>query len=136
MPRSLSPASNLDVLRGEAKRWRKAINAGDLEAVSRFRCAVPDQTGIPKLRQVQHALAREYGFSSWAALKQEIEDRARTSEERVRLFLEKSVNRYGTSPFTQKWGGYEKDGPSRGALAARLLARHPDSLLLIVRQAE
>jgi ankyrin repeat protein len=126
MPRSLSTSSSLDILRGEAKRWRKAIAAGDLDALARFRQAVPDQKDVPKLRQVQHALAREYGFSSWAAVKQEIEDRARTSEERVRLFLEKSVNRYGTSPFTQKWGDYERDGPSRGALAAGLLARHPE----------
>jgi hypothetical protein len=31
-----------------------------------------------------------------------------------------------SSPFTQKWGDYERDGPARGALAARLLARHPE----------
>lgn len=54
------------------------------------------------------------------------DDRARHASERVRLFLEKSVNRYGTDPATQKWGDYEADGPVRGALAARLLARHPD----------
>src|SRR5262245_13249104 len=113
MPRSLSPSSNLDVLRGEAKRWLKAIAAGDSEAVARFRSVFRDHSDAPKLRQVQQALAREYGFSSWAALKQEIEDRARSSAERVRLFLEKSVNRYGTDPATQKWGDYERDGPAR-----------------------
>jgi ankyrin repeat protein len=125
MPRSLSQYSNLDALRGEAKRWLKAISARDLEALGRFRNVFPDHTGVPRLRQVQHALAREHGLPSWAALKQEVEDRARTSAERVRLFLEKSVNRYGTDPSTQKWGDYERDGPARGALAARLLARHP-----------
>lgn len=125
MPRSLSQYSNLDALRGEAKRWLKAISARDLEALGRFRNVFPDHTGVPRLRQVQHALAREHGLPSWAALKQEVEDRARTSAERVRLFLEKSVSRYGTNPSTQKWGDYERDGPARGALAARLLARHP-----------
>lgn len=57
---------------------------------------------------------------------QEIEDRARTSAEHVRLFLEKSVNRYGTHPSTRKWGDYERDRPARGVLAARLLIRNPE----------
>jgi ankyrin repeat protein len=126
MPRPLSAFSNLDALRGEAKRWLRAIAAGDSEALTRFRRAFPDHSGVPKLRQVQHALAREYGASSWAALKQEIEDRARSFADRVHLFLEKSVNRYGTDPATQKWGDYERDGPARGVIAARLLERHPE----------
>jgi ankyrin repeat protein len=126
MPRSLSPYSSLDVLRAAAKRWLKAIAAGDLDAIARFRQPLPDHTGVPKLRQVQHALAREHGFPSWAALKLEIEDRVRISADRVRLFLEKSVNRYGTDPSTQKWGSYERDGPARGVLAGRLLERHPE----------
>jgi uncharacterized protein len=126
MSRSLSRSSNLHVLRGEAKRWLRAISAGDIEAVARFRQVFDDHSGAPKLRQVQHALAREYGFSSWAALKQEIEDRVRNAADCVRLFLEKSVNRYGTDPSTQKWGDYERDGPARGALAARLLDRHTE----------
>jgi ankyrin repeat protein len=126
MSRPLSSHSSLDVLRGEAKRWLKAITAADTEALARFRRAVPDRAGVPKLREVQHALAREYGFPSWAALKQELEDRARSAGERIRLFLEESVNRYGVSPFTRKWGDYELDGPPRGAVAARILARHPE----------
>jgi ankyrin repeat protein len=126
MPRSLTRSSSLDTLRGEAKRWLKAIIAGDPAALARFREISHDPVVAPKLRQVQHALARELGFSSWAALKLELEDRARTSAERVRLFLEKSVNRYGTDPSTRKWGTYERDGSARGVLAARLLDRHPE----------
>jgi ankyrin repeat protein len=126
MPRSLSPNSNIDALRREAKRWFKSVTSGNPEAAERFRQVVPDHTGNLKLRQVQQALAREHGFPSWAALRQEIEDRKRTSADRVRLFLEKSVNRYGVDPSTQKWGDYERDGLARGILAARLLARHPE----------
>lgn len=126
MSRSLSSNSNIQALRGEAKRWLKALAAGSSEARARFRAGFPDHTGTPKLREVQQALAREHGFASWAALKQELEDRARTASERAALFLEKSVNRYGTHPSTQKWGSYERDGPARGALAARLLPRHPE----------
>jgi len=126
MSRSLSARSSLEVLRGEAKRWLKAITAADTEALARFRRAFSGHTGVPKLREVQHALAREYGFPTWAALKQELEDRARSASDRIRLFLEKSVNRYGVSPFTRKWGDYELDGPQRGVVAARILARHPE----------
>ena len=64
MPRSLSAFSSLDALRGEAKRWLKAIAAGDSEALNRFRRVFPDHSGVPKLRQIQQALAREYGVSS------------------------------------------------------------------------
>lgn len=126
MSRSLSTSSNIDALRREAKRWLKSLASGDPGATQRFRRIFPSHAGSPKLREIQQALAREHGFSSWAALKQELEDRARTSAERVRLFLEKSVNRYGVDPSTRKWGDYERDGPARGRLAARLLERQPD----------
>ena len=53
----------------------------------------------------------------------------RTFEECIQLLIEKSVNRYGTHPTTQKWGDYEPDGPARGALAARLLDLHPELAL-------
>jgi ankyrin repeat protein len=126
MPRSLSLNSNIHTLRREAKRWLKSLAAGDPDANNRFRRVFPEHAGNPKLREIQQALAREYGFPSWAALKQEIEDRAHGAAERVSLFLEKSVNRYSVDPSTGKWGEYERDGPTRGALAARLLARDPD----------
>jgi ankyrin repeat protein len=126
MPRSITHQTNLEALRKEAKRLRKAVAAGEPDAIARFRLAFPKNDPTVGLRQAQHTIAREYGFASWAALKQEIEDRNRSHEERVRLFLEKSVHRYGTDPNTGKWGDYEPDGPARGALAARLLARHPE----------
>ncbi len=124
--RSLTAKSNLDVLRREARRWQKAIVAGDADAIARLQRAMPGHAGAATLREAQQALAREHGFASWAALRQDLEDRARTAAERVRLFLEKASNRYGTSPATRKWGDYEADGPARGALAARLLARNPE----------
>lgn len=58
-------------------------------------------------------------------MKLEIEDRAAPSADCIRLFLEKSVNRYSTNPITNKWGDYERDEPARGIFAARLLARYP-----------
>ena len=125
MSRTITPQTTLETLRKEAKRRRKSIAAGDPVTLAGFRAVFPNHDGQPSLREVQQMLAREYGFVSWAALKHELEDRARSHEERVRLFLEKSVHRYGTDPATLKWGDYERDGPARGALAARLLAAHP-----------
>jgi uncharacterized protein len=126
MPRALAPRTSLDALRKEAKRWRKAIEAGDPDATARYAAAARDARPNPKLREVQHALAGEYGFASWAALKQEIEDRTRSHAERVVLFIEKSAHRYGVAPGTETWGNYERDALARGARAARLLARHPE----------
>lgn len=126
MSRSLTAQSNLEALRREAKRWHKSLLAGDTKALERFDRVCSCQSPLVQLREVQQALAREHGFASWAELKQELEDRLRTLAGNVNLFLEKSVNRYGTSPATRQWGNYERDGVARGALAARLLHRHPE----------
>jgi ankyrin repeat protein len=123
--RHLSASSSLENLRREAKRWLKQIAAGDTYAAARFAARLPGRTE-PKLREVQHALALDYGFASWATLKQEIEDRARSHADRVGLFLEKSAIRYSTAPGSQEWNTYEPDRPHRGQLAARLLQRHPE----------
>jgi len=126
MSRELTANSNLDALRKEAKRWRKAIDAGDADAIARYVAVIPGPAAKPKLREVQHALSHEYGFPSWTALKQEVEDRARSAANRIALFLAKSAHRYGMTPGAFAWGGYERDSPARGAMAAWLLARHPE----------
>jgi ankyrin repeat protein len=127
--RELTPRSTLETIRRQAKRWLKEIEAGDGEAIARFRKLVSGHAGAPKLREVQHALARDYGFSNWAALKHEFATReaaTRGHAALVALFLEKSALRYGVRPGTQSWGEYEADRPARGALAQRLLERHPE----------
>ena len=128
MTLKLTPQSNLEALRKEAKRWLKALRAGDPQASVRLARIHPGYE-TPVLRVVQHALALEYGFSNWADLKRELEERAlasRSHAERVTLFLEKSANRYNVAPGTTQWNTYEPDKPARGELAARLLARHPE----------
>jgi len=69
MPRQITPATSLDTLRKEAKRWLKAIRANDADARARLARAVPDAPETPTLRDVQHALARERGHDGWIALK-------------------------------------------------------------------
>src|SRR5262245_26918258 len=128
MTHRLTPQSSLEALRKEAKRWLKALQSGDLQALERFTRIHPGHN-TPSLRTVQHALALEYGFSNWAGLKRELEERAlaaRSHAERVTLFLEKSANRYSVAPGSAQWNTYERDAPARGELAARLLARYPE----------
>jgi ankyrin repeat protein len=95
MPRQLTSATNFDNLRKEAKRWLKALRENDPEARDRMRRAHPAAGDSPVLRDVQHALACEYGMANWKELKEALQARpagpARTQDPRgeiVRRFLE------------------------------------------------
>ena len=72
MSRALTPKTTLDNLKAEAKRWLKAIRANVDDAHARLARAVSNPPATPTLRDVQHALAREHGFSGWNALKQRL----------------------------------------------------------------
>lgn len=61
-------APHLESLKKQAKRWLKAIRAGDPDSIARFRRANPEAPSSPILRDVQHALARERGFDGWRSL--------------------------------------------------------------------
>jgi ankyrin repeat protein len=60
-------------MKREAKRWHKALRLNDPDARARLARITPETPVTPSLRQVQHALAREYGFAGWTALKQALE---------------------------------------------------------------
>jgi hypothetical protein len=66
----------MDNLRKEAKRWRKALRAGDADARARLERAYPQAPDSPALRDVQYALAREHGFDSWIAMSRAIGKKA------------------------------------------------------------
>ncbi len=69
MTRQLSPKSSPEALRREAKRWYKAVVAGDVAARERLQAAWPAAPSHGAgLRDVQHALAREYAQGDWSAL--------------------------------------------------------------------
>ena len=87
MSRSLTPRSSLDNLRKEARRWLAALQAGDPQARSRLLAATPAAPAEPGLRDVQHALAREYGLAGWSALRRALDDLASD-----RQSLEKQVD--------------------------------------------
>lgn len=68
--------TSLESLRKEAKRWLKAIRAGDGASLARYAKALgahdaPSRESI-SLRDVQHAIAREHGFDGWRALSERL----------------------------------------------------------------
>ena len=76
MSRPITPATSLDTLKKEARRWLNALQSGQAAARARLDAAVPDAPADPTLRDVQHALARELGMPGWAALKRRVENAA------------------------------------------------------------
>jgi uncharacterized protein len=129
MSRQLTPKSNLDLLKKEAKRWLKALRADETEACARLKQINPKAPANPGLRDVQHALALEYGFASWAALKERLADYTLANlshAERVTEFLEKACLNYGVRPGTAAWDPGFTDRPARRQRAALILARFPE----------
>jgi len=94
MPRKITPATSLENLRKQAKRWLKELSANNPEARARFERVYPNAPVDPVLRDVQYALAREYGQESWIALKNVLEKLAPESA--------------GTKLLTQTAEGYER----------------------------
>jgi len=110
MSRALTPKTQIETLRKDAKRWLKALRAGDPVARSRLSAAWPKPPDEPGLRDVQHALALEYGQESWIALTAALDDLAidrQTRGQRIEQIL-----RHG-------WDG-------EPAIARRILKRYPD----------
>jgi ankyrin repeat protein len=70
--RSLPPRPDLAQQKKQAKELLRAFAEGDAEAGRRVRSVLPDKQHIG-LTDAQFVLAREYGFASWAALKQHID---------------------------------------------------------------
>jgi len=68
----LPPHAHLDQLRHQAKELLRAAQGGDPPAAARIH-AVSDRA---VLASAQLAVAREYGFASWARLKTEVDRRA------------------------------------------------------------
>ncbi len=111
MSHALTSATTLEHLRKEAKRWLKALRAGDPVARQRLFAATPDAPPTPGLRDVQHALAREYGLPGWTALRQAAEELALARQslaERTDIVLRSA------------WDGGDR------AAALRILARWPE----------
>jgi hypothetical protein len=94
---------SLDHLRHEARELLRAAQAGDPAAAGRIRAV----SATPTLASAQLALAREYGFASWARLKTEVEARTTDLARLAAMFCEASI---------RDWTGR----------AARMLAANPE----------
>lgn len=73
--RSLPERPDLEQQKRQAKELLQSFAAGDAEAQARVRAELPDKPHIA-LADAQFVLAREYGFTNWAALKQHIDSHA------------------------------------------------------------
>lgn len=65
----ITPRRSIESLRKEAKRWLKALRAGDATARGRLANVLPQAPLEPTLRDLQHALALEHGFPGWTSLR-------------------------------------------------------------------
>ena len=111
MSHALTSATTLEHLRKEAKRWLKALRAGDPKARQRLLAATPTAPSEPGLRDIQLALAREYGLPGWTALRQAVDELAlarRSMAERASIVLRSA------------WDGGDR------AAALRILGRWPE----------
>lgn len=121
MPRKLTPATSTENLKKEAKRWLRELSAGDDKARARLRSAWPKAPAEPVLRDVQHALAREFGIASWIALKQALAERSPAEREHAELvadFLHRAC------PDWRMGGGPHSVMNPRAA--ERMLRAHPE----------
>lgn len=115
MSRKLDPGANLESLRKHAKNWLKSLKAGDSVARERLAAAWSKAPASPTLRDVQHSLALEHGFTGWAALKEELAHRAAarlTPEERLAIVLR------------TPWDAGHRSAAARVAMRFPELARH------------
>src|SRR5262245_53082399 len=72
MTRRITPQTDLDNLKKEARRWLKELRAGEPEARSRLERIYAKPPIRLGLRVVQHAIALEFGYSGWPALKKSV----------------------------------------------------------------
>src|SRR5437867_3904565 len=80
MPRHLPTRPSLEHLKKQAKDLLRGIHERNPAAVERFGpLASRPATTPPKLADARRVIAREYGFASWAKLKQHVESQASTA---------------------------------------------------------
>jgi hypothetical protein len=97
---SLPDRPNLDHLKKQAKALLRAAEAGELDALKRFAilpafARTPVErivsTGIA-LHDAQSVIAREHGFPSWNALREEVEARALSFADAVEAFVRSATD--------------------------------------------
>ena len=104
-PHFLPARPSLEQLKNQAKDLLKAYRAGQPSAIARFRESMPRRFGDVNdhpdppslsLRDAQHVVAAEYGFSSWSHMHTHIQERENV------LMLEMTVEGVKISPTNQQ----------------------------------
>ena len=90
--RDLPPQPSLEQQQKSAKELLKAFRAGFADAAARIRRHLPDKQRIT-LADAQFVVAREYGFTSWQALRAYIEAAAEATAEPVAEQFRRAVER-------------------------------------------
>jgi len=86
MSRDLPARPNLDHLKNQAKDLLNDFRRGDSAAVERLRSlASLSPNARPTLADAQRAIARDYGFATWAKLKEHVESLAKPAEPMEKL---------------------------------------------------
>ena len=92
-PNQLPARPNLEQLKNQAKSLLRAAHAGDGPALRRF-AILPSFSTHPEtaatesaLHDAQSVIAREHGFVSWNALREEVEARTLSFDAAVRAFV-------------------------------------------------
>lgn len=84
---TLPARPDLGHLRGQARDLLRAAQSGDTAAADRIRAV----SGRMNLAAAQLAVARDYGFASWARLKTAVEARTRDLAQQAQRFCEASI---------------------------------------------
>lgn len=116
MTGSFKGGARFESLRKEARRLRRALRAGAADVAARFPALGSGST----LREVQQALARERGFATWAALKEDCEARALAEESEGELeaeLLRCACLSYGTGDSPDTWRRAERIRARRPSIA-------------------
>lgn len=91
MPRQLTPHTSLDNLKREARRWLNDLEAGLQTARERLARTWPGAPDTPTLRDMQRALALEFGLPGWAALREALQARGPAQPTAARRFEESAT---------------------------------------------
>ena len=116
MSGSFKGGTRFESLRREARRLLRDLRAGAADAAARL---APLGSGAT-LREVQRALARERGFATWAALKDDCEARVlaeRSEDELVAELLRCACLSYGTDDSPDTWRRAERIRARRPSIA-------------------
>ncbi|HEX3516085.1 MAG TPA: hypothetical protein VHT26_19015 [Trebonia sp.] len=121
----LPERADIDQLRHQARDLLRAAVAGEPEALARL-SAVP---GRPTLAAAQLAIAREYGFRSWPALRSEVAGRRQSGDAYPRAdpSLRETLDR---TPGRRSFGGAETIEVAEGELLPRILVVGPEGAFL------